>query len=218
MREAVIVSTARTPIGKAFRGAFNNTEAPAMSAIPHTRQATRFQQPRSRQSHRHQALPSQPAPEADRFPFRCPARCDVKDRQQGVPLSRGVAERRNASAQDKLLGRPLPNAHAPTPTRPNQGIPPLSPAQLIATPHAPVVPPVPAPEAFRLSFHFLPRCDVGRSNKDALVAAAQHRKRNTRAHGILSSTLPGLLRKLPLSSKMPSPFPRHPPSCHALAL
>lgn len=30
MREAVIVATARTPIGKAFRGAFNNTEAPAM--------------------------------------------------------------------------------------------------------------------------------------------------------------------------------------------
>ncbi len=30
MREAVIVSTARTPLGKAFRGAFNNTEAPAM--------------------------------------------------------------------------------------------------------------------------------------------------------------------------------------------
>lgn len=28
--EAVIVSTARTPIGKAFRGAFNDTEAPAM--------------------------------------------------------------------------------------------------------------------------------------------------------------------------------------------
>src|SRR5947209_3270403 len=27
MREAVIVSTARTPIGKAFRGAFNNTQA-----------------------------------------------------------------------------------------------------------------------------------------------------------------------------------------------
>ena len=25
MREAVIVSTARTPIGKAYRGAFNNT-------------------------------------------------------------------------------------------------------------------------------------------------------------------------------------------------
>jgi acetyl-CoA C-acetyltransferase len=30
MREAVIVATARTAIGKAFRGAFNNTEAPAM--------------------------------------------------------------------------------------------------------------------------------------------------------------------------------------------
>ena len=30
MREAVIVSTARTPIGKAFKGAFNDTEAPAM--------------------------------------------------------------------------------------------------------------------------------------------------------------------------------------------
>lgn len=30
MKEAVIVSTARTPIGKAYRGAFNNTEAPAM--------------------------------------------------------------------------------------------------------------------------------------------------------------------------------------------
>ncbi len=30
MKDAVIVSTARTPIGKAFRGAFNDTEAPAM--------------------------------------------------------------------------------------------------------------------------------------------------------------------------------------------
>ena len=30
MREAVIVSTARTPIGKAFRGAFNDTQAQAM--------------------------------------------------------------------------------------------------------------------------------------------------------------------------------------------
>ncbi|GGE88150.1 acetyl-CoA C-acyltransferase [Stappia taiwanensis] len=31
MREAVIVSVARTPIGKAYRGAFNDTEAPALS-------------------------------------------------------------------------------------------------------------------------------------------------------------------------------------------
>lgn len=31
MREAVIVAVARTPIGKAFRGAFNDTEAPALS-------------------------------------------------------------------------------------------------------------------------------------------------------------------------------------------
>ncbi|MCW5721156.1 MAG: acetyl-CoA C-acyltransferase [Devosia sp.] len=31
MSEAVIVSVARTPIGKAFRGAFNDTEAPALS-------------------------------------------------------------------------------------------------------------------------------------------------------------------------------------------
>ncbi|MES2498492.1 MAG: acetyl-CoA C-acyltransferase [Pseudomonadota bacterium] len=30
MREAVIVSTARTPIGKAFRGAYNDTEAPVL--------------------------------------------------------------------------------------------------------------------------------------------------------------------------------------------
>lgn len=30
MREAVIVSTARTPIGKAYRGAFNNTPAPTL--------------------------------------------------------------------------------------------------------------------------------------------------------------------------------------------
>ena len=28
MREAVIVSTARTPIGRAYRGAFNDTQAP----------------------------------------------------------------------------------------------------------------------------------------------------------------------------------------------
>lgn len=32
MREAVIVSYARTPIGKAYRGLFNNTEAPTMAA------------------------------------------------------------------------------------------------------------------------------------------------------------------------------------------
>ncbi|HEX7060569.1 MAG TPA: acetyl-CoA C-acyltransferase [Woeseiaceae bacterium] len=32
MKEAVIVSTARTPIGKAYRGAFNNLEAPTLAA------------------------------------------------------------------------------------------------------------------------------------------------------------------------------------------
>jgi len=32
MREAVIVATARTPIGKAYRGAFNNTGSPALAA------------------------------------------------------------------------------------------------------------------------------------------------------------------------------------------
>ena len=31
MREAVIVSTARTPIGKAYRGAFNNTGSQALA-------------------------------------------------------------------------------------------------------------------------------------------------------------------------------------------
>ena len=37
MKDAVIVSTARTPIGKAYRGAFNDTEGPAMAghAIRH---------------------------------------------------------------------------------------------------------------------------------------------------------------------------------------
>ncbi|MEO1247935.1 MAG: acetyl-CoA C-acyltransferase [Pseudomonadota bacterium] len=34
MREAVIVSTARTPIGRAYRGAFNNTEAPTLGGHP----------------------------------------------------------------------------------------------------------------------------------------------------------------------------------------
>jgi acetyl-CoA C-acetyltransferase len=33
MREAVIVSTARTPIGKAYRGALNNLESPSMGAF-----------------------------------------------------------------------------------------------------------------------------------------------------------------------------------------
>ena len=33
MRDAVIVSTARTPIGKAYRGAFNNTPSPTLSAM-----------------------------------------------------------------------------------------------------------------------------------------------------------------------------------------
>src|SRR5262245_5376954 len=32
MREAVIVSTARTPVGKAYRGAFNDTRTPTMAA------------------------------------------------------------------------------------------------------------------------------------------------------------------------------------------
>ena len=31
MREAVIVSTARTPLAKSYRGAFNDTEAPVLS-------------------------------------------------------------------------------------------------------------------------------------------------------------------------------------------
>jgi acetyl-CoA C-acetyltransferase len=37
MREAVVVSTARTPIGRAYRGAFNNTESPTLAghAIRH---------------------------------------------------------------------------------------------------------------------------------------------------------------------------------------
>ena len=37
MREAVIVSTARTPIGKSYRGSFNNTEAPTLGghAVKH---------------------------------------------------------------------------------------------------------------------------------------------------------------------------------------
>src|SRR5690554_561409 len=33
MREAVIVSTARTPIGKAFRGVFNNTKSPTLASF-----------------------------------------------------------------------------------------------------------------------------------------------------------------------------------------
>ena len=32
MKEAVIVSTARTPIGRAFRGSFNNTKSPSLMA------------------------------------------------------------------------------------------------------------------------------------------------------------------------------------------
>ena len=32
MREAVIVSTARTPIGRAYKGAFNTTPSPTLAA------------------------------------------------------------------------------------------------------------------------------------------------------------------------------------------
>jgi len=37
MRDAVVVSSARTPIGRAYRGAFNNTESPTLGghAIKH---------------------------------------------------------------------------------------------------------------------------------------------------------------------------------------
>ena len=43
MREAVIVSTARTPIGKAYRGAFNDTQAQTLGghAIADARRARR---------------------------------------------------------------------------------------------------------------------------------------------------------------------------------
>ena len=34
MTDAVIVSTARTPMGKACRGAFNNLEAPTLASVP----------------------------------------------------------------------------------------------------------------------------------------------------------------------------------------
>lgn len=34
MRQAAIVAAARTPIGKAYRGAFNNLEAPSLGAVP----------------------------------------------------------------------------------------------------------------------------------------------------------------------------------------
>ncbi|MDD9939750.1 MAG: acetyl-CoA C-acyltransferase [Myxococcales bacterium] len=45
MREAVIVSTARTPIGKAYRGAFNDTESPALGghALRHAVQRARLE-------------------------------------------------------------------------------------------------------------------------------------------------------------------------------
>ena len=43
MKEAVIVSTARTPIGKAYRGAFNNTEGPTMAAHAITHALARAQ-------------------------------------------------------------------------------------------------------------------------------------------------------------------------------
>jgi acetyl-CoA C-acetyltransferase len=35
MTDAVIVSTARTPMGKACRGAFNNLETPTMAGYAH---------------------------------------------------------------------------------------------------------------------------------------------------------------------------------------
>ncbi|WGL16545.1 acetyl-CoA C-acyltransferase [Microbulbifer bruguierae] len=41
MKEAVIVSTARTPIGKAYRGAFNNLEGPSLAAHAVTAAVTR---------------------------------------------------------------------------------------------------------------------------------------------------------------------------------
>jgi acetyl-CoA C-acetyltransferase len=48
MREAVIVSTARTPIGKAYRGAFNNTEAPTLGghAVKHAVERAGLELPR----------------------------------------------------------------------------------------------------------------------------------------------------------------------------
>ena len=49
MREAVIVSTARTPIGKAYRGAFNDTQAQTLGghAIGPRSGAQGFRAPKS---------------------------------------------------------------------------------------------------------------------------------------------------------------------------
>ena len=50
MTEAVIVSTARTPIGKAYKGALNNTEGATLlgHAIPRRCRGRRSIPPRSR--------------------------------------------------------------------------------------------------------------------------------------------------------------------------
>lgn len=50
MREAVIVSTARTPIGKAYRGAFNDTQAQELAAhaLSHAVQRAGLEEVRSR--------------------------------------------------------------------------------------------------------------------------------------------------------------------------
>lgn len=50
MREAVIVSTARTPIGRAYRGLFNNSKSPTMlgHGITHAVQRAGVDRPRSR--------------------------------------------------------------------------------------------------------------------------------------------------------------------------
>ena len=50
MADAVIVSTARTPIGKAFRGIFNNTHGADMGAhvIKHAAERAKVELARSR--------------------------------------------------------------------------------------------------------------------------------------------------------------------------
>ena len=44
MRDAVIVAAARTPIGRAYKGAFNATPGPSLGALVHRRggQARRY--------------------------------------------------------------------------------------------------------------------------------------------------------------------------------
>ena len=116
MREAVIVSTARTPIGKAYRGAFNNTQGQqlAVYVLTHAGSARRARGKRDRGRLPGCAMPQGSTGSRDSAADRV-ARGDTDLVGRHRPGTREQARRVSAHRRDPP--RPRGTSHSPAKTK-----------------------------------------------------------------------------------------------------